>query len=185
MIPQADFRQKRITPSVTKILKKLLYILSIMVLGITHSQDYKDSVCSLQAENAEWKLKFSKSASKSEQIEFIRQKLIADSIYVETKPVINTVHGRINSHEDRNGNYCGCKISFILVPKGKGVRYNLNLNSRPNLIEVINSFNEMSVENIFYMLENNNSALGPSGKCGVVKLTTKDKDLINLIKNVW
>jgi hypothetical protein len=156
-----------------------------MVFGTAYSQENKSSDCNLQTENKVWKFDFSKADSKSERIELIRQKLIADSIYQETKPIINTAHGRINSHEDKLGNYCGCKISFLLVPKRKGGYYDLNLNTRPNLIKVINSLNVENIEQIFYMLENNNNALGPSGKCGVIKLTTKDKELIGLIKNVW
>ena len=156
-----------------------------MFLGVLYSQEGKDSNCNLRTENENWKLEFKKVDSKSERIELIQQKLIADSIYVETKPVINTSHGRINSHEDKNGNYCGCKISFILVPKRKRVQYSLNLNSHPNLIKVVSSFNESNVEDIFHILDNNNKALGPNGKCGVVKITTRDKKLIKLIKNVW
>ena len=166
-------------------MKNLILILGFAFSGILHSQEKKDTICGLRTANEKWKLEFKKAESKSERIDLIKQKLISDSIYVETKPIINTVHGRINSHEDKDGNYCGCKISFILAPKRKGGFYNLNLNSRPNLIDVVNSLDETNVENIFYILENDNPALRPSGICGVVKMTTKDDELIKSIKNVW
>ena len=156
-----------------------------MVFGIIHSQENTDSDCTLQVENENWKLEFSKTDSKTERIELIKQKLVADSIYRETKPIINTAHGRINGHEDVDGNYCGCKILFLLVPKGKGEFYELNLNSRPNLLEVIKSLNKDNIKQIFYMLENDNNTLGPTGRCGIIKLTTTDEKLIKRIKNVW
>ncbi len=155
-----------------------------MVFGMVHSQENKDSDCALQTENEKWKLEFSKTVSKSEQIELIKQKLVADSIYRATKPVINTAHGRINGHEDEDGNYCGCKILFLLVPKGKSGFYELNLNSRPHLLEVIKSLNKENIGRIFYMLENDNNTLGPTGRCGIIKLTTTDEELIKRIKNV-
>tara|TARA_R110002033_G_scaffold148851_2_gene185964 strand:- start:1928 stop:2404 length:477 start_codon:yes stop_codon:yes gene_type:complete len=155
-----------------------------MVFGMVHSQENKVSDCALQTENEKWKLEFSKTDSKSEQIELIKRKLVWDSIYKETKPVINTAHGRINGHEDENGNYCGCKILFLLVPQGKGEFYELNLNSRPHLLEVIKSLNKENIKRIFYMLENDNNALGPTGRCGIIKLTTTDEELIKRIKNV-
>jgi hypothetical protein len=156
-----------------------------LVFGIVHSQENKESDCTLQTENEKWKLEFLKTDSKSEQIELIKQKLVADSVYRDTKPVINTAHGRINGHEDANGNYCGCKILFLLIPKGIGGFYELNLNSRPNLLEVIKSFDKENIKRIFYLLENDNNALGPTGRCGIIKLTTTDKELIKQIKNVW
>jgi hypothetical protein len=94
------------------ILKNLIYILTYLVLGAVYSQENSNSECGLFGENERWKPELSKVISKTGRIELIKQKILADPIYTETKPVINSSHGRINGHEDKYGNYCGCKILF-------------------------------------------------------------------------
>ena len=59
-------------------MKKILYILTILVFGTTYSQENKTSDCNLQKENKVWKVKFEKAESKTERIELIKAKIKAE-----------------------------------------------------------------------------------------------------------
>ena len=66
-------------------LKNLIYILTILVFGITYAQENKTSDCNLQLENKLWKTEFEKAKSKSERIELIKRKVKSDSIYEQSE----------------------------------------------------------------------------------------------------
>ncbi|MBT7849974.1 MAG: DUF2851 family protein, partial [Formosa sp.] len=53
-------------------MRKILYILTILVFGATYAQEYKTSDCNLQTENQLWKTEFEKAEFKSERIELIK-----------------------------------------------------------------------------------------------------------------
>ncbi len=169
-------------------LKNLIYILTILVFGITYAQENKTSDCNLQLENKLWKMEFEKAKSKSERIELIKRKVKSDSIYEQSEPKIITVHSAtiFNEHKDKNGTECGCKILFILHYK-KRKSIIVNLNERPELNIIVEKLNSDNVEQIWYEFkkETAQAVYGVSGKCGFVQLKITDRKLKRLIKNVW
>jgi len=162
--------------------------LTFLVFGVTNAQENVASDCNLQKENKLWKMKYEKAESKPEQIDLIKSKIKADSIYIQSEPRIKTVHSAtiINEHVDKKGTECGCKILFILhYTKRKAII--LNLNERPELTIVVEKLNSDNVEQIMHGFDKEiaQALYGISGKCGFVQLKTTDRKLKRLIKNVW
>jgi hypothetical protein len=65
-------------------LRKILYILTILVFGMTYAQENETSDCNLQSENQLWKSEYEKAESKAERIELIKSKIKSDSIYEQS-----------------------------------------------------------------------------------------------------
>ncbi|WP_405211919.1 hypothetical protein [Dokdonia sp. Asnod2-E02] len=169
-------------------MKKILYILTILVFGVTYAQETKTSDCSLQVENKVWKREFEKAESKSERIELIKAKIKADSIYKQSDIKIKTAHSPtiINEHENQYGTECGCKILFVLHYKNRRAII-VNLNEKPELSVVIDKLNSENVAQIWseFKEEIAGTVYGVAGKCGFVQMKITDRKLKRLIKNVW
>ena len=170
-------------------LKKILYILIIFVFGIGFAQEKEASDCNLQTENELWKADYEKSESQVQRIELIKQKIIADSVYIQFEPKIITTHSAtiINKFVDANGNDCGCKILFILYYK-KRKAIVLDLQLRPELNVIVEKLNSENIADIFHSFEKETARAiygAESGKCGFVQMTVKERKLKKLIKNVW
>jgi len=169
-------------------LRKIIFILTILVFGTTYAQENKTSDCNLQTENKLWKVEYEKAESKTERSELIKTKIKADSIYEQSEPKIKTVHSAtiFNEHKDRNGTECGCKILFILHYK-KQKSIIINLNETPKLSIIVEKLNSDNIEQIWYEFkkETAQAVYGISGKCGFVQLKITDRKLKRLIKNVW
>jgi len=169
-------------------LRKILYILTILVFGMTYGQENKTSDCDLQSENQLWKAEYEKAESKAERIELIKSKIKSDSIYEQSEPKIKTAHSPtiFNEHKNKNGIECGCKILFILHYK-KRRSIIVNLNDRPELNIVVDKLNSENVERIWteFKKETAQAVYGVAGKCGFVQLRITDRKLKRLIKNVW
>ena len=151
-------------------MKKILYILSLFALGICYSQEKQTSDCQLKVENKLWIAEFEKTDSKIERINLIKQKIQSDSIYSYSEPKIVTSHGPINYHVDRNGNDCGCKILFFMQFTKKDT-VDLNLNSNPELSNIVKKLESENVLQIYYQFDKKGQGIkGKNGKCGVVKL---------------
>ena len=125
-----------------------------------------------------------KLQEKSEIIELIKEKIKSDSIYFKYDSETQTAHSSSipNQNIDENGNKCGCKIVFTLnYAKGKNIL--INLNSNPGLSKIVE---RMNVENIIHISdvfdENTAQALyGTIGRCGVIQMTTHDKEMERII----
>ena len=77
-------------------MRKTTYILTILVFGMTYSQENENSDCNLQSENQLWKAEYEKAESKAERIELIKFKIKSDSIYEQSEPKIKTAHSPTN-----------------------------------------------------------------------------------------
>ena len=156
-------------------MKKLIYLLFIIIIQNSFGQI---SNCNLQNDNKIWIAKFEKAKSNIEKIKLIKDKIKADSIYLETKPKI-AEHDQPNAKSDNKnskGEYCGCRIRFMLTQKEKSIE--ANLNAKPKLSNVIKSLSAEKIEKLEYV--NSKDALslfGPKCKCGVIYIHVKDKKL--------
>ena len=144
-------------------------------------QDSNKGDCSLQKENEIWKSKYLATELKSDRIKLLKEKILADSIYRLRQPELITVHGPINNYEDQDGINCGCKIYIILVPR-KTKFLPLDLGNNHDLMPVLHAINTENIDTIYHNLDQKKYR---GTNCGVIKLTTKDKELTSLVKNVW
>lgn len=159
--------------------------MTILVFGTNFAQENKQSDCKLELENELWIKEFIKAESKSKKIELIKNKIKADSVYAKYEPKIRTKHSATITNEqvNENGTKCGCKIYFALQYKNRDA-IELNLNSKPelsNLIKILNSENIEEIINVF-----DKTALmiyGSYGECGYVKLKTRNRKLKRKIKS--
>ena len=162
--------------------------MTILVFGMTYSQENKNSDCNLQSENQLWKAEYEKAESKAERIELIKFKIKSDSIYEQSEPKIKTAHSPtiFNEHKNENGIECGCEILFIFHYK-KRRSIIVNLNDRPELSIVVDKLNSENVERIWteFKKVTAQAVYGVAGKCGFVQLRITDRKLKRLIKNVW
>ena len=172
-------------------MRKILFILSIFVFGISYSQENVYPDCNLQIENEQWKIKFEKTESKTERISLIKQKIKSDSIYSLREPKFKISHSITwyNEQVDEKGNDCGCKILFILYYSKKNLII-LNLNSKPELSSILKELNSENID-LFYSFDKltAQTLYGTSSKCGFIQMTLKDnkikRKIKRKIKNVW
>jgi hypothetical protein len=185
---QYGFAEQQLAVNVATHLRKILYILSILVFGTTYAQENKTCDCNLQTENKLWKAEYEKAESKTERINLVKSKIKSDPIYKQSEPKIKTAHSPtiINEHEDPDGIECGCKILFIFHYK-KRRSIIVNLNERPELSIVVDKLNSENVERIWseFKRETAQAVYGVAGKCGFIQLRITDRKLKRLIKNVW
>ena len=165
-------------------MQRVIYLLFLFSAFAVYSQNSEYITCKLEKDNKLWKIQFANASTKAQRIILIKDKIISDSIYREIQPVIKTAHGPILNYEDPNGNDCGCKIQFILKVID-GTWYELNLNKKPELINLLADLDSNNLENIYYDLSENKQTLNTGSRCGLVKLTTRDSLLKRMIKNVW
>jgi hypothetical protein len=137
-------------------MKSFFYLLFIMVNQITFGQDKVADSCSLKNNNIVWKNSFENEEKIELKMRMIREKIISDSIYTESKPKIITSHSRSLYSEtvDKNGNNCGVKILFILnYTKKKFII--LDLNKNPEYIIIVEKLNDININKIYPIFDNN------------------------------
>lgn len=144
------------------------------------AQASKDSLCNLQKVNAEWKIIFQKAQSKSEQLELIKKKVLADSVYFDYNAEFITNEVKYSA-VDKNGNDCGCRIFFHLYSHGPSVVLNAAENPRVKLL--LKEISEFNIDRIVPMFDEKAEKLYRTfGKCGAVLLMTNDKKLIRQMR---
>ena len=157
-------------------MNKLIYLIFIIILQNSFGQT---SNCDLQSENEKWILRFEDAKSNNDKINLIKEKIKADSIYIETMPKIPEQDQPSAKSENRNvnGEFCGCRIRFYFnVGKDKYVE--ANLNAKPKLSSAVNKLNIQHIKKIEYI--NKKVALhvfGPWAKAGIIYIYLKSKTL--------
>ena len=164
--------------------KSIIYLLTLIGSLNCFGQNKVGEICDLENKNTEWKTTFEKTENNELKLKLIREKIIFDTIYTESKSKLIYRCGPtiFNETVDRNGNNCGIKILFALNYTKKKFMI-LDLNKNPEYIFIVEKLNELNVQKIYTILDRSAQAIyGIRGESGAVILTTLKKEFTNEIK---
>ena len=143
------------------------------VFGTAFAQRPLPEECFLKKTNEAWIKDFKKAETSEFQLELIKEKLLADAIYLDNEK-------KIVAKEDR----CGCPIRFGIIISGRKWLV-LDLNENPELEDLFPDITAETIDRIkLSEFEENKLNRYAVDKCSGVTLYSSSRDLKRKIRRL-